>query len=796
MSWVDDFDNSSIDTAKFGTDTNGTCTISEGSAYLTINEGGADADAGMVYLKTQPNNSGTEMYLHKVSASNLSSGEYGILLGTCQNASAPSCAALATFEATERTRIRQDSDGTIHAEYHNAGDTWTELFNHSGTVGAYYICTLEVKDSKFRLGLREGAGCREINQSAWTNLSSLKADYDSMWVFWGEPYEDDYYADFESDYFRFGNDTQIIAYYNGTSWAADNPYKVGKAITYNKGLDFIRDHGVVVDLGAAYSWDSANVKDPYVVTQEDTTYMVYAGHDNGRYELGLATAPTSDPDTFTKDAGNPIISPPASTVFIDDCERFDTPANGGWTTSQTAPTYSTTYKFGRGHSLRLYDASVNPDVEHTFSTLTSGRVKGKFYDSGGGTRLFLGLKNGATWEGIVAINTATSATHYASYNGSSWAAGSVARSNGWHSVEFDFGLNVIGSNVIAAKIDGTTLFSGASFTQVDRFSLYTAAGESVYYDNFFVSNSTTEVWNEWAVRFPVLIYDPADVASKRWKMYVGGDIWWQNRFRIGYYYAATPDAAWTEGANNPILAEGADWDNMGCYPFDFILDGSTKTLFYGGVNTSTSRWQAGVSTSADWDDNFSNDAAPIVARDTAETQALTANLSVGSSTVTVTSTTNFTAGEPIQVSDSLENSTNKSMVNRIKSMTSTVITFWYPNTIRAFNTANTATVRSYEYGSIVPGETQKEGSTWKMWATPFQMFSGLGADPLLETTSYYEGSAVDTWVYQPLKSPPLPMGKVGAWDERSSENLRFKDFRLYGQPFGGLFDGLFDGKVA
>ena len=77
MSWTDDFSDSALDAAKFGTSVAGGATVTEGTDYLTIDEGAATSYAGIVFLQTQLTQAKSEVFTHKVKALNMQAGGVG-----------------------------------------------------------------------------------------------------------------------------------------------------------------------------------------------------------------------------------------------------------------------------------------------------------------------------------------------------------------------------------------------------------------------------------------------------------------------------------------------------------------------------------------------------------------------------------------------------------------------------------------------------------------------------------------------------------------------------------------------
>lgn len=72
----------------------------------------------------------------------------------------------------------------------------------------------------------------------------------------------------------------------------------------------------VINLGANGTWDDVFLHHPSCLLYNGTYYLFYSAHNgDGRWNIGVATSSTGTPGTFTKYAGNPIITTGGSGTF-------------------------------------------------------------------------------------------------------------------------------------------------------------------------------------------------------------------------------------------------------------------------------------------------------------------------------------------------------------------------------------------------------------------------------------------------------------------------------------------------
>jgi predicted GH43/DUF377 family glycosyl hydrolase len=197
-------------------------------------------------------------------------------------------------------------------------------------------------------------------------------------------------------------------------------------------------------------------------------------------------------------------------------------------------------------------------------------------------------------------------------------------------------------------------------------------------------------WENSQIFAPVVLYDREETdATRRWKMWYGGSSFGQG---IGYAYSSD-GLTWTKYASNPVLSLGAggQWDDVYVYPGAVIRRGNEFILFYGGYDGAA--WATGCATFTNPEGTYTKSTSnPIIAGD-GITTTLTANLTAGSTTATVTSATAFPIGCPIWIGP--EGNRYLTHVTRRNSSTSLELADAAPTTI-----SSGGNVRSIAHGSV------------------------------------------------------------------------------------------------
>lgn len=314
MTWTDDFNDGSLDAAKFGTSVAGGTTVTEGTDYLTVDEGTAASYAGIVYLKTKLDPSKGEVFIHKVKGLNMETGAgISYLLGILNKATAPAVDSNTAFNPNLRFYCYQLQSGAIYMIYINTagtaywwnGTAWSTTTAPAfvGSLDTWYVIQLVHDTSRWKFVLLSGDGAKELTNTDWVNFSTLKTPItDGLWVFWGDPYTNYYYGDTVSDFFRYGDAPGIVGYFNGRAAGGGADYRIGRAISYDGGMTFSRDPVTAVVEKTAFQADEnvAHVKDPYVVLDGDTYYLWCAHYSTSTGKYSISCFTSSDGMTWTR----------------------------------------------------------------------------------------------------------------------------------------------------------------------------------------------------------------------------------------------------------------------------------------------------------------------------------------------------------------------------------------------------------------------------------------------------------------------------------------------------------------
>ncbi len=220
-------------------------------------------------------------------------------------------------------------------------------------------------------------------------------------------------------------------------------------------------------------------------------------------------------------------------------------------------------------------------------------------------------------------------------------------------------------------------------------------------------------WENTNVFAPVVLYDREESnASKRWKMWYSGSSFGEG---IGYAYSSD-GISWTKAGGNPVLSLGTSgqWDDTYIMAQDVIRRGEEFILFYGGKHGDM--WQNGYVTFTDPEGTYTRSSFnPILGGDGIST-SLTANLTSGTTTATVTDATIFPIGGPVWIYNGNLGASNRFLTHVVKrnSSTSLELADAAPVTV-----TSGGVVRSIAYNSVfISGVRYDDG--YKFTFVPFQ----------------------------------------------------------------------------
>lgn len=153
--------------------------------------------------------------------------------------------------------------------------------------------------------------------------------------------------------------------------------------------------------------------------------------------------------------------------------------------------------------------------------------------------------------------------------------------------------------------------------------------------------------------FPAVLYDLTETNSAyRWKMwYAGGTSPSDGSGGIGYAYSSD-GLTWTKYASNPVLVPtGTGWEQQQIIPGAIAKIGTTYSLFYGGLIANNNPWQSGLVTFTTPTGSYARSSNnPLLVGD-GISSTLTSSISIGDTTLHVTSATAFPVGCPLWIYD-------------------------------------------------------------------------------------------------------------------------------------------------
>ena len=176
-------------------------------------------------------------------------------------------------------------------------------------------------------------------------------------------------------------------WYTGRSAAAS--YGIGYA-TSSDGTTWTKDAGNPVLTGDSGAWDSAIVREPSVVMVGSTLHMWYSGTAVWPYfEIGHATS--TDGVVWTKDTANPVLSPTAGSWDANETYAPSVVMNGS--------VYEMFYSGNAGGAWLTGHASSNDGTVWTKdSNAIISPTGGSAWDTGDSTDYVAGVLDGTTWK--------------------------------------------------------------------------------------------------------------------------------------------------------------------------------------------------------------------------------------------------------------------------------------------------------------------------------------------------------------------------------------------------------------
>ncbi|MEN6429643.1 MAG: hypothetical protein ABFC80_02195 [Coriobacteriales bacterium] len=200
--FLDDFDDSSLDSVLWGTSKTATPTITESGTTLAIAGNTASAnDAALVYLKDKVLREATT-YTVKAQSPDSGTGD-AMFLSILQKATAPAIDTAANINNQLRLVVLQNVNdgvqkGRVWVYYKTSGGTWTcwssgtwntlGAYAYQGANATYYRAVLETTSTQFRILLKSADGTTTHLTTAWVDWTTVCANTDDMYLICGDPY--------------------------------------------------------------------------------------------------------------------------------------------------------------------------------------------------------------------------------------------------------------------------------------------------------------------------------------------------------------------------------------------------------------------------------------------------------------------------------------------------------------------------------------------------------------------------------------------------------------------------------
>ncbi|HET9532018.1 MAG TPA: hypothetical protein VFQ92_16780, partial [Blastocatellia bacterium] len=336
--FFDHFSGSSIDPRWVAlTSGAGTVGITDGNIDCTSPQ---SADASAFYYNTRLDKSKSQLWVFSLSHESGTQPQPWITL--VNSPSAPDADTLANWDPKMRARISAGQAGSTrglfvnywnssHSRLHWNGGTnvWTAnsvLANSPISTDDYYLVGIEIDgpNNRWRAmlwGRRSAqAGSFTFNQGLrlfaltnWVSWAAMEAS-DDLWLVCGDLFTDSDSGTVRAEWARLDAGQRFDIWANSKTKLTD-VYVIRHGWGYesaNGGVEFIVQEDrttIALNKGATGTWDSKDVKDPFVFFDpaDATYYMLYAGNGSGGgWQIGLASKSAPD-GTFAKFASNPII---------------------------------------------------------------------------------------------------------------------------------------------------------------------------------------------------------------------------------------------------------------------------------------------------------------------------------------------------------------------------------------------------------------------------------------------------------------------------------------------------------
>lgn len=337
LSFFDHFSSGSLDPRWNSLNSgNGLFSLSDSNAQCSSPQ---TNDACIIYYANKIDKSQSGIYAFSISNASSSFPQTWVSLINSTNPPTPDTST--NIDLATRFRIKAEIQSSkqgitldyydtnhIKKQWNSSSNSWTStasLANTPITGDDYYVVAFEndAVNNRFRslIWAKRSSngnytfdqGLRLFTLTNWVSWSSVEASND-LWLVLGDPYTNLESGTMKVEWARFDGGTKQDVWTNSKSSQGDtyvNRHGWGYE-SANGTLEFIvpEDRSTyALDKGLIGAWDSANIKDPYVLFDpaDNTYYMIYAGSGSGSgFQIGLATS-NSPNGTFTRYGTSPII---------------------------------------------------------------------------------------------------------------------------------------------------------------------------------------------------------------------------------------------------------------------------------------------------------------------------------------------------------------------------------------------------------------------------------------------------------------------------------------------------------
>jgi hypothetical protein len=342
MSYLDHFDGAAID-SRWTQVTGGSGAISLTDSYVKL-AAPSVGDAAYLYLTAELDKTRSQLWV--MSANIVSDGWRKIFY--VRNTSTPQTPL--GFTASDTVLLAQLSlnggNYNLLLEHYNSAGTrriwnastqaWANSLAspatiHRGGLDNYLQVGFEFDadggNSRFRLlawtvrSTTAGTyvfpqgGPRLVQLTDWVDWSAAQTAQTDLYLFLGPPWNDNAAnPDQRIEWLRYEDGTRRHAWVNGKTNDADN-YDIKHWWSYGDSFVPQDRDTIAIAPGTAGAWDDVEVRGPFVVKDGSDYRYFYEATDGSNFAIGAATS--TDPNAApTKDAGNPVISPPGGTTDI------------------------------------------------------------------------------------------------------------------------------------------------------------------------------------------------------------------------------------------------------------------------------------------------------------------------------------------------------------------------------------------------------------------------------------------------------------------------------------------------